>query len=268
MQYEKEGSLALLPDPQSKIIAAIPAYNEARHIEEIVSKTLRYVGQVIVVDDGSVDGTGERARGAGATVIKHESNQGKGVAINTAFNYAKRINPWAMVLLDADGQHRPEEIPQLLNPVLNNQADMVVGSRFLVKNDIPKYRMLGQTVLNITTNLGSGIRLTDTQSGFRAFSRKAIERMSFKEIGFAVESEMQFRANRYGLKVTEVPINTNYDEKVKRSPVVHGFGVLFRVLGMTSLHYFENLKDFNNNKGSNVSTGSSMKISEEADHYL
>jgi glycosyltransferase involved in cell wall biosynthesis len=89
-----------------------------------------------------------------------------------------------MVLLDADGQHRPEEIPQLLNPVLNNQADMVVGSRFLTNNDIPKYRMLGQTVLNITTNLGSGIRLTDTQSGFRAFSRKAIERMSFKEIGF------------------------------------------------------------------------------------
>jgi glycosyltransferase involved in cell wall biosynthesis len=240
LQYTKEGSLALLPDPQSKIIAAIPAYNEARHIEEIVSKTLRYVGQVIVVDDGSEDGTGERARGAGATVIKHESNQGKGVAINIAFNYAKRINPWAMVLLDADGQHRPEEIPQLLNPVLNNQADMVVGSRFLVKNDIPKYRMLGQTVLNITTNLGSGIRLTDTQSGFRAFSRKAIERMSFKETGFAVESEMQFMAGRYGLKVTEVPINTNYDEKVKRSPVVHGFGVLFRVLGMVGERIIDN----------------------------
>ncbi len=248
LQYEKEGSLALLPDPQSKIIAAIPAYNEARHIEEIVSKTLRYVGQVIVVDDGSVDGTGERARGAGATVIKHESNQGKGVAINTAFNYAKRINPWAMVLLDADGQHRPEEIPQLLNPVLNNQADMVVGSRFLVKNDIPKYRMLGQTVLNITTNLGSGIRLTDTQSGFRAFSRKAIERMSFKETGFAVESEMQFRANRYGLKVTEVPINTNYDEKVKRSPVVHGFGVLWRVLGMVGEYAFNNADESNKSK--------------------
>ncbi len=108
----------------------------------------------------------------------------------------------------------------------------------MVKNDIPKYRMLGQTVLNITTNLGSGIRLTDTQSGFRAFSRKAIERMSFKETGFAVESEMQFRANRYGLKVAEVPINTNYDEKVKRSPVVHGFGVLWRVLGMVGESVF------------------------------
>lgn len=244
MQHKKEGSLALQPDsqinPQPKIIAAIPAYNEARHIEEIVSSTLQYVNQVIVVDDGSTDGTGERAREAGATVIKHPTNLGKGVAINTAFKTAREINPCAMVLLDADGQHRPEEIPQLLGPVLNNQADMVVGSRFLANNDIPKYRMLGQTVLNITTNLGSGIKLTDTQSGFRAFSRKAIERLAFKETGFAVESEMQFRANRCGLKVTEVPINTNYDEKVKRNPVAHGFSVLFRVLGMMGESVFNN----------------------------
>lgn len=236
MQYEKEGNLALQPNiqinPQPKIIAAIPAYNEKRHIGEIVAKTLQYVDQVIVVDDGSEDGTGERARRAGAQVVTHDKNSGKGVAINTAFNFAREINPGAMVLLDADGQHSPEEIPNLLDPVLNNQADMVVGSRFLKSNQIPKYRMLGQTVLNITTNLGSGIKLTDTQSGFRSFSRKAIERMVFNETGFAVESEMQFRANRCGLKVAEVPINTNYDEKVKRNPVVHGFGVLFRVLGM------------------------------------
>jgi glycosyltransferase involved in cell wall biosynthesis len=244
MKYKKEGSLALQPDnqikPQPKTIAAIPAYNEEKHIEEIVSKTLHYVDQVIVVDDGSVDRTGERARGAGAEVVTHDKNSGKGVAINTAFKAAREINPNAMVLLDADGQHSPEEIPNLLDPVLNNQADMVVGSRFLKNNHIPKYRMLGQTVLNITTNLGSGIKLTDTQSGFRAFSRKAIERMALKETGFAVESEMQFMAGRYGLKVTEVPIETNYDEKVKRSPVVHGFGVLFRVLGMMGQRVFSN----------------------------
>jgi glycosyltransferase involved in cell wall biosynthesis len=244
MKYKKEGSLALQPDnqikPQPKTIAAIPAYNEEKHIEEIVSKTLYYVDQVIVVDDGSDDRTGERARGAGAEVVTHDKNSGKGVAINTAFKAAREINPNAMVLLDADGQHSPEEIPSLLDPVLNSQADMVVGSRFLKNNHIPKYRMFGQTVLNITTNLGSGIKLTDTQSGFRAFSRKAIERMALKETGFAVESEMQFMAGRYGLKVTEVPIETNYDEKVKRSPVVHGFGVLFRVLGMMGEKVFSN----------------------------
>lgn len=244
MQHKKEGSLALQPDsqinPQPKIIAAIPAYNEERHIEEIVTKTLQYVDEVIVVDDGSTDRTGERAERAGAIVIKHDINMGKGVGINTAFKTAREINPVAMVLLDADGQHNPEEIPRLLDPVLNKRADMVVGSRFLANNHIPKYRMLGQTVLNITTNLGSGIKLTDTQSGFRAFSRKAIERMALKETGFAVESEMQFMSGRYGLKVTEVPIETNYDEKVKRSPVVHGFGVLFRVLGMMGERVFSN----------------------------
>ena len=232
MQYTREGSLAIQPDPPLKIIAAIPAYNEAKHIEEIVSKTLRYVAQVIVVDDGSEDGTGERAKRAGADVIKYARNLGKGVAVSTAFKIAREINPPAMVLLDGDGQHRPEEIPLLLEPVLDGRADMVVGSRFLTNNHIPKYRMLGQTVLNLTTNLGSGIKLSDTQSGFRAFSRRAIERITLKETGFAVESEMQFKANRLKLKVAEVPINTIYSEKVKRSPVAHGFGVLFRVLGM------------------------------------
>jgi glycosyltransferase involved in cell wall biosynthesis len=257
MKYKKEGSLALQPDaqikPQPKTIAAIPAYNEEKHIEEIVTKTLHYVDQVIVVDDGSVDRTGERARGAGAEVVTHDKNSGKGVAINTAFKAAREINPNAMVLLDADGQHSPEEIPSLLDPVLNSQADMVVGSRFLKNNHIPKYRMLGQTVLNITTNLGSGIKLTDTQSGFRAFSRKAIERMALKETGFAVESEMQFMAGRYGLKVTEVPIETNYDEKVKRSPVVHGFGVLFRVLGMMGQSVFNHSDESNKSKESKIS---------------
>jgi glycosyltransferase involved in cell wall biosynthesis len=232
VQYTREGSLAIQPDPPLKIIAAIPAYNEAKHIEEIVSKTLRYVAQVIVVDDGSEDGTGERAKRAGADVIKYARNLGKGVAVSTAFKIAREINPPAMVLLDGDGQHRPEEIPLLLEPVLDGRADMVVGSRFLTNNHIPKYRMLGQTVLNITTNLGSGIKLSDIQSGFRAFSRKAIEIMILKETGFAVESEMQFKANRLKFKVAEVPINTIYSEKVKRSPVAHGFGVLFRVLGM------------------------------------
>jgi len=227
------------------IIAAIPAYNEARHIGEIVSKTGEYVDQVIVVDDGSQDGTGERAEEAGAFVVKHDRNLGKGAAINTAFQIAREINPQAMVLLDADGQHNPEEIPRLLQPVLEKRADLVVGSRFLANNDIPKYRMVGQTVLTITTNIGSGIKLTDTQSGFRAFSRKSIENMNFKETGFAVESEMQFQAKRYGLKATEVPILTNYDEKVKRSPVVHGFSVLFRVLRMIGEKVFNGSDESN-----------------------
>ena len=144
-----------------------------------------------------------------------------------------------MVLLDGDGQHDPAEIPSLLEPVLSGEADMVVGSRFLRNNHIPKYRMLGQAILTLATNIGTGIRISDTQSGFRSFSQQAINKMSFHESGFAVESEMQFKARKYNLKVAEVPIATNYDEKVKRSPVAHGFGVLFRVINLILSNFFQ-----------------------------
>ena len=127
----------------------------------------------------------------------------------------------------------------MLEPVLGGEADMVVGSRFLRNNRIPKYRMLGQTILTLTTNIGTGIRISDTQSGFRSFSQQAINKMSFRESGFAMESEMQFEARKYNLKVAEVPIATNYDEKVKRSPFVHGFSVLFRVFNMIRIHSFQ-----------------------------
>ncbi len=218
--------------PALKVLAAIPAYNEANHIVSIIKDTRRYVDQILVIDDGSTDGTGEIAEAVGAIVIKHDRNRGKGAAINHAFRIARELQPKAMVLLDGDGQHEPAEIPSLLEPVLSGYADMVVGSRFLRNNHIPKYRMLGLTVLTLTTNIGSGIKITDTQSGFRSFSQKAINNMSFRESGFAVESEMQFEAKKYNLKVAEVPIATNYDEKVKRSPLTHGFCVLFRVINL------------------------------------
>ncbi len=225
--------------PQLKVIAAIPAYNEANHITSIIKETEKYVDQVLVIDDGSTDGTGRIAQAAGATVIKHDRNQGKGAAIDHAFKIAREAQPTAMVLLDGDGQHDPAEIPSLLEPVLSGEADMVVGSRFLRNNRIPKYRMLGQAILTLATNIGTGIRISDTQSGFRSFSQQAINKMSFRESGFAVESEMQFKARKYKLKVAEVPIATNYDEKVKRSPAAHGIGVLFRVLNLILSNFFQ-----------------------------
>lgn len=219
-----------LKNEKPKIIAAIPAYNEEKHIGEVVSKALRHVDQVYVIDDGSSDKTEEIARTAGAIVIRHHVNMGKGEAINTAFNLAREIRPIAMVILDGDNQHDPDEIPLLLKPILNKRCDMVVGSRFLRQNKIPAYRMLGQHILTLTTNIGSGIKLTDSQSGFRAFSLSAINQMHFKEKGLSVESEMQFIAGEKHFKVLEVPIRTNYDDEVKRNPVVHGVGVLMRVL--------------------------------------
>ncbi|OAT85107.1 hypothetical protein A6M21_07090 [Desulfotomaculum copahuensis] len=216
-----------------KIIAVIPAYNEERHIGEVVRKTRLYVDQVFVIDDGSTDRTEEIARTAGATVIKHKENMGKGEAVNTAFNLAREIRPLIMVLLDGDNQHDPDEIPLLVNKLLDKKCDMVVGSRFMRQNEIPAYRMLGQHVLTLTTNLGSGIKLTDSQSGFRAFSLAAIDQMHFNESGLSVESEMQFIAGEKRLKVQEVPISTNYDDEVKRNPIVHGVGVLLRVISLS-----------------------------------
>jgi glycosyltransferase involved in cell wall biosynthesis len=218
------------------IVAAIPCFNEERCIGSVVLKTKRYVDEVIVIDDGSTDETARIAEAAGAVVIRHERNQGKGAAIKTVFEYVKKAGCNALVLLDGDGQHDPAAIPALLAPVLEGQCDIVVGSRFLSnKSNIPGYRRAGQHLLTLVTNLGSRVKLTDSQSGFRAFSREAINAMSFVESGLSIESEMQFAISKSGLKVTEVSIEVSYFDKAKRSPIGHGLNVLSRVLVLFSL---------------------------------
>jgi len=191
-----------------KIIAAIPAYNEAKHIEKVIRNTFLYVDQVYVIDDGSTDRTVELAKTVGAKILKHQNNKGKGAAVNTAFNLARRIRPEILILLDGDNQHNPDDIPNLLEPILRNECDIVVGSRFMRKNKIPTYRILGQSILTYATNFGSGVKLTDSQSGFRAFSYSAVSQMVFNEKGLSIESEMQFLAGEKKLVVKEVPITT------------------------------------------------------------
>jgi len=216
-----------------KIIATIPAYNEERFIGSVILKAKKYVDEVVVIDDGSTDATAEIAEAAGAKIIRHNANYGKGVAINTAFKKVREAKVDILVLLDGDGQHNPSEIPAILKPILDNKADVVIGSRFLIpKNSIPKYRILGQKILTLVTNLGARVKLTDSQSGFRAFSKKAIQVMNLREKGLSVESEMQIATSENDLKVVEVLINVTYTEKYKRSPLAHGFGVLNRVISM------------------------------------
>lgn len=220
---------------QMKIVAAIPCHNEERHISGVATKAREYVGQVIVIDDGSSDRTAEVAEAAGATVIKHEVNKGKGMAMNTALNEARRLGADVLVFLDGDGQHNPDEIPVVLKPVLDGRADVVVGSRFVGKNSpIPRYRILGLYIITLVTNLGSGIRLTDCQSGFRALSRKAIDSLHFSRTKVGdVECEAQFLIKRHNLKVTEVPIVVSYDDDAKRNPVAQGLGNLITALKLT-----------------------------------
>lgn len=221
---------------QPKIIAAIPCYNEERFIGSVVLKTKRFVDQVIVIDDGSTDETAAIAEAAGSLVIKHKSNKGKGMAMNSAFQWAKKSGVQAMVMLDGDGQHEPAHIPTVLQPVFAGQADVAIGSRFLgVKSTIPGYRTFGQRILTLVTNFGSGVKLSDTQSGFKAFSRRAIETLSFRHKGVGdVESEMQFLIKENDLSVKEVPITVNYDERAKRSPLAQGAKNMNTLLNMIS----------------------------------
>jgi len=209
------------------ILAVIPAYNEERFIGSLVLKLLRDFARVVVIDDGSVDETAQRAQQAGAIVVTHEVNSGKTAAVNTAFRVAHDLQARALVLLDGDGQHRPEDAIAVLGPVLAGIADMVVGSRYLGQHsETPVHRIIGQVALNALTNVSSGVPTTDSQSGLRAFSAQAIAVLAFSSHGFAVESEMQFAMQTQGLRVAEVPITVLYREPNKRNPFVHGMQVV------------------------------------------
>jgi glycosyltransferase involved in cell wall biosynthesis len=219
-------------DSHPKIVAVIPAYNEERFIGSVVLKTRQYADAVIVVDDGSRDATGTIAEAAGAVVVQIPQNEGKGVALSTGFRRARELEPDVVVTLDADGQHLPEEIECVAGPVLEGQADIVVGSRYLEKkSQVPLHRIWGHAVFNFVTNQVSRVRLTDSQSGFRAFSPLALCALSsLHSNGFSVESEMQFQAHEHSLRVTEVPVTIHYHDKPKRPVVIHGLMVLNGIL--------------------------------------
>ncbi len=216
-------------------MAAIPAYNEERFIGSVVLSVGRYVDIVVVIDDGSSDDTAEIARAAGALVVRHGSNRGYGQAINSAFREARDLGAAALVLIDGDGQHHAAEIETVLEPVLAGEADISVGSRFLsLRSPVPTIRKLGQHALTVATNMSSGVRLTDSQSGFRAFSPQAIQRIVFEVRSWSVMSELQFQAGELGLRVAEVPITVCYEEPAKRNPIAHGLNVLHGILHLFS----------------------------------
>ena len=231
-------SVHAAPSPEPRLAAIIPAYNEGLVIGSVVLQARKHADRVIVVDDGSLDRTAETARLAGADVIRFEENGGKAKAMMAGFARARELGYEAVVMLDGDGQHNPDEIPIVAAPVLAGVADLVIGSRFLdVKANIPAYRRVGQTVLNGFTNLsvdGGSFATTDSQSGFRALSRRALENLNFSSEGYNIESDMIAHFAPLGLKMTEVPISVTYDvpHKHKKNPVSHGFGVLARIVGL------------------------------------
>lgn len=218
-----------------RIVGIVPAYNEERFIASVVITALQYVERVIVVDDGSSDRTALVARIAGADVVQLPGNCGKGSALNAGCERARQFDPDVIVMLDADSQHDPAEIPRIAQPILDGDADVVVGSRFLgTRSAIPPWRRVGQRALTLLTNSASGVSITDSQSGFRAFTLDALEAMRFRTGGLAMESEMQFLLERSALRVREVPISVQYLDGNKRNPVLHGLRVVEAILTLVA----------------------------------
>lgn len=216
------------------VIVGMPAYNEAKYVGSLILQAQQYADGVLVVDDGSSDQTARVAELAGATVVRHAGNKGYGSAIQTLLAEAKKQKADVLVIIDADSQHNPDEIPSLVKAI-SEGSDVVIGSRELQRKDIAAYRRFGQGVLSRLTNIASRQKLADTESGFRAYSRKALATLELKEKGMAVSSEIVSEAVAKGLKVTEVPISVIYTKDGSTlNPVKHGFGVLNRIMVMIS----------------------------------
>jgi len=217
-----------------RVIAGMPAFNEDKYIGSLVLQIKRFVNEVVVVDDGSIDRTAEIAELAGAKVVKHEENKGYGAAIQSIIAEARNQDADILVILDADSQHNPAEIPVLVKAI-SEGSDVVVGSREIQENVIAPYRRFGQRVLAWLTFVASRKKLSDTESGFRAYSRKAINTLELKETGMAISSEIVSEAASKGLILAEVPISVTYTEDGSTlNPVVHGFGLLKRIMTMIS----------------------------------
>jgi len=218
------------------IVACIPAFNEEKTIGKVVLQAQRYVSRVIVCDDGSRDMTAEIAARLGADVIRHERNLGYGAAIQSLFRRAKELNANISVTLDADGQHDPREIPNVMKPVLDDVADIVIGSRFADKRlayAIPWYRRAGIKLITRLVNNASKQGIQDTQSGFRAYSRRSLETLSAFENGMGISAEVLINATKQGLRICEVPCTCTYSQEVQTSthnPVRHGVGVIASIL--------------------------------------
>ncbi len=225
-----------------KALVGIPAFNEESTIASVVLKAKRYVDDVVVVDDGSSDETAALAEEAGASVIRHNMNKGYGASLRTLIHHARDDGELPLILLDGDGQHPVDKIPDLIQKILNEEADITIGSRFLNIDDtksVPIYRRIGIKLLTrlSTSSIkymdsdGKVKRITDGQSGFRAFSRTALGKINPRENGMGASAEILMEAKDAGLNIREIPISINYTgDTSTENPVKHGFGVLGSII--------------------------------------
>ena len=220
-----------------KITVGIPAYNEEKNIAKIIVKLKKMVDQILVCDDGSTDSTCAIAESLGAIVIKHPKNLGYGSAIRSIFLKARKINSEILVTIDADGQHKIEDVKKVIKPIVDGQADISIGSRFLDKHDnAPKYRKLGINIITKVTNSSLSEKITDAQSGFRAYNNKVLQALTPSDSGMGISTEILIKSSSLGLKIAEVPTEIQYEgETSSQNPVSHGTEVLMSTLKYISI---------------------------------
>jgi glycosyltransferase involved in cell wall biosynthesis len=222
-----------------KIVACIPAFNEEKTIAKVVIKTQKHVDKVIVCDDGSTDMTGVIAEKLGAIVLRHPRNLGYGEALRTLFKSALELSPDIAVTLDADGQHDPDEMPRLIEPIAAGEADIVIGSRFLGEAKTPSYRQVGIKLITRISNISTKLNLIDAQSGYRAYSRKALELVIPSEMDMGASTEILEKASQHAIRIKEVPVNIRYDveKPSSQSALMHGLGVLASTIKFMSIRH-------------------------------
>ena len=223
-----------------KITVGIPAYNEEKNIAKIISQLKDITSSIIVCDDHSTDNTNKIAKSLGVDVVTHSKNMGYGSAIKSIFAKAKEIDSDVLVTMDADGQHRIEDLKKILEPVLSGTVDICIGSRFLEKNveNVPSYRKVGIKVLTKLTNVSLKEAITDSQSGFRAYAKKAISEIIPTESGMAISNEILLKASSLNLRIGEVPIVVLYDgDTSTHNPVSHGTSVFVSTLKFIAIEH-------------------------------
>lgn len=227
-------------DKIMKITVGIPAYNEQKNIAKIISQIKEITPSIIVCDDHSTDDTNKIAKSLDVDVITHTKNLGYGSAIKSIFAKAKEIDSDVLVTMDADGQHRIEDLQKILKPILSDVVDVSIGSRFLNKDveNVPSYRQIGIKVLTKLTNVSLKESITDSQSGFRAYSKKAISEIIPTESGMAISNEILLKAASLNLRIGEVPIIVLYgDDTSTHNPISHGTSVFASTLKFISIDH-------------------------------
>jgi len=215
-----------------QIVCIIPAFNEETAVGRIVSEALKHCDKVLVVDDGSQDRTAEVSLQAGATVIRHILRLGTGGALSTGLTAALKTGCEILLTMDGDGQHRPEEIPILLDPIMKNEADVVIGSRIVRHPDaMPILKRMGNRALSIATSLAAGTKITDSQSGFRAYRREVLEYAIHKAWDYRWASEILVLTSKGNFRIKEVPITAVYLPKRRRGAnIKDGFRILYSTI--------------------------------------